>query len=105
MICTSRLSSGGRCCWLARFTVAIACVVGLSGSAGAEQTQSETQAVDTLIEQGTKGSFTPAIIERLVRLGAVQAIPVLQQQFAAVADTFTKQALASGLVRLHRTDA
>jgi hypothetical protein len=58
-----------------------------------------------LIDQVRKGTFTPAMIDRLVKFGAVQANPVFQQQFAAATDIVAKQALASALVRLGNTDA
>ncbi len=60
----------------------------------------ETKSVTDLISDVKQGEFGPATLSRIVSAGAVQAIPVLEEQFEAKSDTFLKEALASALVKL-----
>lgn len=46
------------------------------------------------------GDFGPVHVDLLVRGGAVEAIPALQQQFTRVQDPILKAKIAAGLVRL-----
>jgi hypothetical protein len=47
-----------------------------------------------------QGQFGPATLVQLVKHRAVQAIPVMKEQFAAQSATLLKEALSSALVRL-----
>jgi hypothetical protein len=89
---------------LSRAITCAVCFVALVGTTHTQERRPESQNVDDLIESIKQGTFTPATVNRIVQLRAVQAIPVLKQQFAANADTLMKQALASGLVRLGDTE-
>jgi HEAT repeat protein len=90
---------------LAPLSIVLVYLIGHVSSVNAEAMQFESKSVDALVDDVRKGSFTPATIDRLVKLGAVQATPVLQQQFSVATDVVIKQALASALVRLGRSDA
>jgi HEAT repeat protein len=50
------------------------------------------------------GDFAPVHVDLLVRGGAVEAIPALQQQFTRVQDPILKAKIAAGLVRLGDKD-
>ena len=101
----SRSSLLSRCRWLGPLAACLATVAALGSHAPVEGAQADAQTSQQLIDQVRQGSFTPAMLNRLAQLRAVQAIPVLRQQFAAVTDVVTRQALASTLVRLGDDDA
>lgn len=84
-------------------SILVVCVLGLTDRARAQS--SGPQRNQNLIEELRRGMLTPAGISRLVELGEVRAIPVLQQQFAVATDNALKAALASALVRFGRRDA
>ena len=89
---------------LSKVLVSAVCLVALTGTALSQGTQLESQNLDNLIAKVKQGQFTPATVNRIVQLRGVQAIPVLREQFSVHADTLTRQALASGLVRLGDSD-
>jgi hypothetical protein len=86
--------------WLSNAMICVVCFAAVGGTALSQERQPESQNVDDLIESIRQGTFTPAAVNRIVQLRAVQAIPVLKQQFAVNADPLLKKALASALVRL-----
>lgn len=89
---------------LSNVVICAACLGALVVTAPSQERPMESQNLDELMERIKQGTFTPAMVNRIVQLQAVHAIPVLKQQFAANADTLSKQALASALVRLGDTD-
>lgn len=89
---------------LSNAVICAVCIAALGGTTHSQGRQPESQNVDDLIERIKQGTFTPATVNRIVQLRAVQAMPVLKQQFAVNPDTLTKQALASALVRLGDTE-
>jgi hypothetical protein len=89
---------------LFKTVICAVCLVVLVGTTHSQERRPESQNVDDLIESIKQGTVTPATVNRIVQLRAVQAIPALKQQFAVNPDTLIKQALASGLVRLGDTD-
>ncbi len=99
----SRSSLSCWCRWVVRLAVCVA-TIGALGQGRVEGGQAELTA-EQLIDRVSKGSFTPAMVNRLAQLRTVQAIPVLRAQFAVVTDVVTRQALASALVRLGDGDA
>lgn len=80
------------------------CFTTLIATIHSQERNSDSQNADNLIERIKQGTFTPAMVNRIVQLRAVQAIPVLKQQFVINPDTLTKQALASALVSLGDTE-
>lgn len=100
---TSNFWCGRRAAWLS--TVVMSGVfTAFMGTVHSQGRPPESQNVDDLIDQIKQGQFTPATVNRIVQLRAIQAIPVLKQQFAVHSDTLTRQALASALVRLGEAD-
>jgi hypothetical protein len=89
---------------LSNAVICAVCFAALIPTTHSQERQTENQNVDELIERIRQGTFTPAMVNRIAQLRAVQAMPVLKQQFAVNGDTLTKQALASALVRLGDTD-
>jgi HEAT repeat protein len=85
---------------LLRYALCLASIGALAGTGRVEAAQADAPTAQQLIDQVRKGSFTPAMLNRLVQLRAVEAIPVLEQQFGVVTDVVSRQALASALVRL-----
>jgi len=90
--------------WLSNAVICGVCFAAFGVTVHSQLEKPESQNVDNLIETIKQGTFTPATVNRIVQLRAVQAMPVLKQQFAVNADKVTKQALASALVRLGDTE-
>jgi hypothetical protein len=86
--------------WVSIVVLCALCFILLVGTAYAQEKQPEVPNVDKLIENVRQGKFTPAMVNQIVQLRAVQAIPVLKEQFAANVEKLPKQVLASALVRL-----
>src|SRR5215471_11655203 len=89
---------------LSKAALCAMCFVTLVGTTHSQERRPESQNVDDLIESIKQGTFTPATVNRIVQLRAVQAIAAMKQQFGVTQETLMKQALASGLVRLGDTD-
>jgi hypothetical protein len=87
-------------CWFSTAALGAVCLAALVGIAHAQERRPEPPNVDKLIESIRQGTFTPATVNQIVQLRAVQAIPILKEQFAANVEKLPKQVLASALVRL-----
>lgn len=81
----------------------------LSGAASAQSEQDQSnpplpqkpkETINDVIERVKQGDFALADLENIARAGAVHAIPVLEQQFAAAQDATVKGKIAFALVRL-----
>lgn len=70
----------------------------------AQSGQTRPQSVDDAINEIKQGQVNPAALQRIARAGAVEAIPVLHQQFARTEEGLLKDAIASVLVRLGDKD-
>lgn len=60
--------------------------------------------VPDAIAKVRSGDFGAIHVDLIVRAGAVEAIPVLKEQFAHVQDPLLRSKIAAGLVRLGNTD-
>ena len=62
------------------------------------------KSIDDAINEIKQGQVNPVALQRIARAGAVDAIPVLHQQFVRTEEGFLKEAIASVLVRLGDKD-
>jgi len=62
--------------------------------------QAPKNGVGDAINEIKQGQVTPVALQRIARAGAVEAVPLLQEQFVRTQDEFLKIAIASALVRL-----
>jgi HEAT repeat protein len=62
------------------------------------------KSIDDAINEIKQGQVNPVALQRIARAGAVDAIPVLHQQFVRTEEGFLKEAIASALVRLGDKD-
>jgi HEAT repeat protein len=95
--------------WMVRkFYLLILCAL-LSAGVYGQQTQSDANkpeaapdkaAVSDAIARVKSGDFAPVHVETIAAAGAVEAIPILKEQFARSHDWLIKMKLASALVRL-----
>jgi HEAT repeat protein len=70
----------------------------------AQAGQPRPKSVDDAINEVKQGQVNPAALQRIARAGAVDAIPVLHQQFVRTQEDLLKEAIASALVRLGDKD-
>ncbi len=81
------------------FRLCLLCALAVGAGYGqADPTQSDP--VAEAVKKVKQGDFAGRDVDRIVRAGAVEAIPVLKEQFAKERDTPTKDILASALVTL-----
>ena len=70
----------------------------------AQAGQNRPKSVDDAMNEIKQGQITPATLQRIARAGAVDAIPLLRQQFVRTEESLLKEAIASALVRLGDKD-
>jgi len=64
------------------------------------QGQTANSGIDDAINEIKQGQVTPVALQRIARAGAVEAVPLLHQQFTRTEDDLLKTVIASTLVRL-----
>lgn len=101
---TSNFWCGRRPSWLSNVGICVVYYAVLMGTVHSQGRPPESQNVDDLIDKVRQGQFTPATVNSIVQLRAIQAMPVLKQQFATHTETLTRQTLASALIRLGEAD-
>jgi hypothetical protein len=72
----------------------------LPSAAFGQVTQNQPDRIADAISHVKSGDFFPVDLEQLAQAHAVQAVPVLKEQFAASKDAESKAHIASALVRL-----
>lgn len=70
----------------------------------AQAGQTRPKSVDDAINEVKQGQVNPVALQRIARAGAVDAIPLLHQQFERTDEDLLKDAIASALVRLGDKD-
>jgi hypothetical protein len=85
---------------LCTLLAAVVCGQQTQNDADKPGSASDKAAVSAAIAAVKSGDFAPAHVETIAAAGAVEAIPILKEQFARSHDWLIKAKLASALVKL-----